>query len=493
MTNNNGIVSTYKTVKFKIHNPSQHKRAMLMDSMKRAHLGYSKIIAAIESDVRALIGLSKKERKPRLSEITRKCAEIARPLPIPISAKNALQIESMAQVDSFLELITSDENTAYPTCGRLNANFDIYARTLNAISIATEEGSERELAGLLNKSVRLPNVRPFGIYNNRATDGFLLLMDGKGRLFAWINLHSKNSRFAQPVNVQDMVNTRTGEIMSFRSSTGVLFPLEMSHDYHVTRFLKKGRAQSARLIHCDGEFFLAVTFLYQAAASQPTAYIGIDRGIENLAAWGIVDVDGKPISKGRIDGTELRAKQKAAEQKKADEQKRGIISTGGWRSINDIAVHTAANEIVKLAIQHNAQVVMEDLSAISNGHHHRRPKGQRRVGFSKLLSRAMYQKLEKVLTYKLALEGFPPPVDRHAAGTSTTCPVCGHRCKENRASQAEFRCVKCGHTDHADENAGVVIALKGKWLDDIKPTLKKGVKMVDEQKFEGWLRARQAA
>ena len=34
--------------------------------------------------------------------------------------------------------------------------------------------------------------------------------------------------------------------------------------------------------------------------------------------------------------------------------------------------------------------------------------------------------------------------------TSQTCPVCQHKNKLSRKSQAEFDCVLCGHKDHAD-------------------------------------------
>ena len=34
--------------------------------------------------------------------------------------------------------------------------------------------------------------------------------------------------------------------------------------------------------------------------------------------------------------------------------------------------------------------------------------------------------------------------------TSQTCPVCQHRSKDNRQTQAEFECVLCGHKEHAD-------------------------------------------
>ena len=37
--------------------------------------------------------------------------------------------------------------------------------------------------------------------------------------------------------------------------------------------------------------------------------------------------------------------------------------------------------------------------------------------------------------------------------TSTTCPVCGHSDRGNRSGEM-FLCLKCGHTDNADVNAG---------------------------------------
>ena len=41
--------------------------------------------------------------------------------------------------------------------------------------------------------------------------------------------------------------------------------------------------------------------------------------------------------------------------------------------------------------------------------------------------------------------------------SSQECAACGHIAAENRLSQAEFRCVACGHTDNADLNAARVL------------------------------------
>jgi putative transposase len=47
------------------------------------------------------------------------------------------------------------------------------------------------------------------------------------------------------------------------------------------------------------------------------------------------------------------------------------------------------------------------------------------------------------------------------AHTSRTCANCGHCAKDNRLTQAEFRCVSCGHAAHADVNAAINILRAG--------------------------------
>ena len=47
------------------------------------------------------------------------------------------------------------------------------------------------------------------------------------------------------------------------------------------------------------------------------------------------------------------------------------------------------------------------------------------------------------------------------ADSSQECAACGYTHKDNRLTQAEFVCRRCGHTDNADHNAAVVLARRG--------------------------------
>lgn len=60
-------------------------------------------------------------------------------------------------------------------------------------------------------------------------------------------------------------------------------------------------------------------------------------------------------------------------------------------------------------------------------------------------------------------------IEVRAAFSSLECRNCGHSVKENRKSQAEFQCVKCGHEDHADIQAANTILARA-----IQPALTSG-------------------
>lgn len=70
-------------------------------------------------------------------------------------------------------------------------------------------------------------------------------------------------------------------------------------------------------------------------------------------------------------------------------------------------------------------------------------------GLNKAILDQGWYEFRRQLDYKLAWNGgqlnaVPPQ------NTSRTCPCCGHIAKENRLSQARFKCVECGFEENAD-------------------------------------------
>ena len=505
-----GHIKVFKTAVFKFHNPSQHKRAMLRDATKRAHLAYGKLLASYlpgEDEVARLMALPKRERR-REFFLTRARLEkeASKSRQLSIGAKAAVAREVAAQIASTIELQDVQEEVGAPTVTRINATQTEYETALREFATAIDLPDEKLLRNELNRIARMGQRRPLGFYKVRPGDGFLLLRHPEtDRLYCWLNLHPKDGRFADPVHVRDLVNMQTGEVMSFRSSTGALFPLEMGHGFHGARFLYQGRPQTARLVHrttrdrkaCD-EFELHVAFEFTAQKKAPGLWLGVDRGIYNLAAYAVVDDNGNLVTEGSVSGMTLRALQRKTERRVAGLQRRGrVVRLRKRRAWADEAVHVAANEIVECAAEHSARVVIEDLKNLSGVRRKKRVPGTRRGGFNRLLGRVQYEKFRKVLEYKLAAQGLPKPLLVRAAGTSQTCPECSHWSRDNRkkAPSADgfdmdtFSCVKCGFTADADMNAARVIAIKGRWLPSLPTKAERGGKpLPDSLSFATLLR-----
>lgn len=506
----------FLTAKFKLHNPSRRRRAMLLDAMRRAHLGYDKILKAAQADVEAIAAMrERKDRDEGYRQLQRRLQALAKPLPLGAGPKQAIIADAMAQAESYVELKRdADKRNAeaakqaakesdkpgkpsvrvsYPTTPRLKVEQTDFDAAIDGLAGSQTILEENEFRDLLAKLSRPGIPRPLNILKNRVGDGALILRDDKGRLFAFINLLPRTAKRKRRVDLKGLMDTRTGEIMQGSTAGGDLFPLE-GGQWHMTKFMKCGTLQSSRLIFDGRDFYFAGTFQFENPAREPAAYLGVDRGIELLAAWSVVDAVETRLAQGSISGGRLRSMQRREEKQQKETQSRGrVYRSGARKRIADEEVHKAANEIVAAAAKHNALVVMEDLKTISMGPHQARPKGARRSGFRRLLTRAQYMKLKHYVGYRLLLEGFPPVrmgqssfIEVSPAYTSITCSKCGHQDRASRQTQARFHCVRCGHKENADINASAVIACKGVHYDKVVKGRKKGRKLKDDEKFPVW-------
>mgnify|MGYP001187101394 CR=1 FL=1 len=73
--------------------------------------------------------------------------------------------------------------------------------------------------------------------------------------------------------------------------------------------------QSSKLITRNDEFYLACTFLFEVQDVDNVTYLGIDRGIEEIAAWAVLDEDLTLKVQGHFEGSTLRDYQRKKEQR----------------------------------------------------------------------------------------------------------------------------------------------------------------------------------
>ena len=509
---------TLLTAPFAIHNPSRHKRAMLLDALKRSHLAYTKALAKFLP--RAAELKEDAAGKSVHGKIANRIAKFLKPLPLSSGAKKGIGYDLAADLLSYLALREEDEkekakqkgNKAAkkerpprrpPKASRINDSADEFDSVREKVETAITLEETRAAQDALFSVQRMGKLRPLSFVENDYSTGFLLLYSPeKSRFFIWLNLHPRKrphkSRFASPIKVEGLVNVREcarkglpfekGDPIRFTSETGAIFPVDFGGDYQMKRFIERGdcHPQSAKLIHRReaDRFEVMITFEFTVPAIATENYLGIDRGMDVLAALCVVDKNGAAMEAEMHGGEFLRQRQKEDEERQKEMQKRGKRYSSRRRSkLADAEIHTIANSVVEMAQRNRAQVVMENLEGFSGAA--KKPKGGGRAGrgFRRGMNRRQYAKFARFLEYKLPIAGLPKPVSVAAAYTSQTCPECGHWEKANRPiyeqdgknKRDRFECQKCRHCEHADANAARVIALKKMWWYNLPERIRKEI------------------
>ena len=192
-----------------------------------------------------------------------------------------------------------------------------------------------------------------------------------------------------------------------------------------------------------------------------TSAVGIDMGVKRFATL----TDGKVYEP--LDSFRGLERELAREQRKLS---RKVKFSNNWHKQKDkiarlhirIAdarndyLHKTSSEISK----NHAIIAMEDLrvrnmSASAKGTiEEPGRKVRQKAGLNKAILDQGWYSFRRMLAYKQAWSGgvldFVP-----AQHTSQTCPACGHVSKDNRVSQAVFRCVECGFEENADLVAAI--------------------------------------
>lgn len=212
----------------------------------------------------------------------------------------------------------------------------------------------------------------------------------------------------------------------------------------------KGQAD---LLYRHGVFYLAVTLdVPTPALIEAQGTLGVDMGIINLAT----DSEGESFSGEAVEKNRKRhhALRQRLQKRGTKNAKRHLKKLSGKEArFKKNTNHVISKRIVQKAKANGQGIAIEDLRHIRSRTEARLRKSQRSRHSS-----WSFGQLRSFLSYKAALAGVPVYlVDPR--NTSRTCHVCGHCAKENRKSQADFRCVACGYAAQADYNAAINISV----------------------------------
>jgi IS605 OrfB family transposase len=217
-------------------------------------------------------------------------------------------------------------------------------------------------------------------------------------------------------------------------------------------YLKRLQGQ-VDLVFRDGTFFLYATIdLPDETPIQPTRFLGVDLGIVNLAT----DSDGNSYTGQYVETVRQRCAthRKTYQTTSTKAAKRRLQKLAGKEArFRRWTNHNIAKRLVAYAKDTKAALVLEELTHIRDRMTVRRPQRNKQHAWS-------FRQLREFLVYKARRAGilvlFVDP--RH---TSRTCHRCGYVDKRNRRSQADFSCLRCGATAHADLNAARNLTTRG--------------------------------
>ncbi len=230
-----------------------------------------------------------------------------------------------------------------------------------------------------------------------------------------------------------------------------------------------GKVKNITITNRGGQWFASIQVeqMIEIGNHASDSEIGIDAGVKYFAAFS----DGTLVE--GVNSFRKHEERLAREQRKLARKKKG---SNNWkkqkRKIAKLH-HTIANVrsdfLHKLSTdisEKQAKVYVEGLqirnmSASAKGSieepgRHVKAKS----GLNKSILDQGWYEFKRQLDYKLFwMGGMLAEVNpRH---TSQRCSSCGYTAKENRASQDVFRCLTCGHEEHADINAAKNILTVG--------------------------------
>jgi IS605 OrfB family transposase len=217
--------------------------------------------------------------------------------------------------------------------------------------------------------------------------------------------------------------------------------------------LLESRQGESDLVYRKGKWYLFATVnVVEPTTNDPEGFLGVDLGIARIAT----DSEGQYFSGAHVRNLRKRHRRlrKKLQSKGTKSARRLLKKRSGKeaRFAKDLN-HQISKQLVAKAQRTKKAIVLEDLKNIRF-----RVRASRKVRTE--LHSWSFAQLKTFIEYKARLAGVKV-ITVGPRNTSRECSQCGHISKSNRRSQSDFKCRSCGHRQHADLNAALVIGSRG--------------------------------
>ena len=231
----------------------------------------------------------------------------------------------------------------------------------------------------------------------------------------------------------------------------------------------QGEVKNVTVIQKCGKWFVAIQteFEYEIPTHQG-GEIGIDMGVARFATLSngeyFAPLNAFKTHKGKLAKLQRRLKNKIKFSQNWQKLKAKIAKLHHKiANCRKDFLHQTSSKISK----NHAMIYVEDLqvsnmSKSAKGTMEEHGKNvKQKSGLNRAILDQSWAEFRRQLDYKTQwLGGFLVAVSPQ--NTSRTCPCCGYTAKENRQTQADFKCVECGYTENADLVGALNILERGR-------------------------------
>ncbi|WP_407706565.1 RNA-guided endonuclease InsQ/TnpB family protein [Streptomyces scopuliridis] len=217
--------------------------------------------------------------------------------------------------------------------------------------------------------------------------------------------------------------------------------------------LTEHRKGESDLLRRDGMWFLIATIdVPDTEVFEPRGFIGVDRGINNLATTSDgTNYTGRRLSRYRRWQARKKAELQARRTRSAVRLLRKRVRREARHATH--INHRISKDVVAVAQRTERGLALEELRGIRERVTVRRDQRATQSSWP-------FHQLGSFLEYKARRAGVPF-IEVDPAYTSQRCPRCGHTARANRPTRDHFSCRRCGLAGPADHVAGVNIAKRG--------------------------------